>query len=38
MLTDDRPRIEYYRTLPSDGSEWVPEALPVSSIDELVVG
>ncbi len=35
MLTDDRPQIEYYRTLPSDGSEWTPDAVPVSSIDEI---
>jgi spermidine synthase len=36
MLTDDRPRIEYYRTLPDAGSEWSPEVVPVSSIDEYL--
>jgi hypothetical protein len=35
-LTDDRPRLEYYRTLPPDDSGWSGSALPVGSIDEVL--
>jgi spermidine synthase len=38
VLTDDRPRIEYYRTLPDEGSTWSPEVVPASDFDEIVAG
>ena len=36
LLTDDRPRLEYYRTLPPDDSGWSGSALPVGSIDQVL--
>ena len=36
LLTDDRPRLEYYRTLPSDDEGWTGAALPVGTIDQLL--
>lgn len=36
VLTDDRPRLEYYRTLPADREGWRPESVPVSSIDTIL--
>jgi spermidine synthase len=36
VLTDDRPQLEYYRTLPSEGTGWDPSRVPVSGIDRLV--
>lgn len=36
ILTDDQPRIEYYRTLPAAGGTWSPAIVPRSSFDEHV--
>ena len=36
LLTDDRPRLEYYRTLPPDDSGWSGSALPVGPIDQVL--
>ena len=37
VLTDDRPRIEYYRTLPDEGGTWSQDVVPVGPIDPHVV-
>jgi spermidine synthase len=36
LLTDDRPRLEYYRTLPQDDTGWTGTALPVGPIDQVL--
>lgn len=36
LLTDDHPRLEYYRTLPPAGTGWDPTSLPVSPVDALL--
>jgi spermidine synthase len=36
-LTDDRPRIEYYRTLPDEGATWDQSIMPVSAFDDYLV-
>ncbi len=36
ILTDDQPRIEYYRTLPAEGGAWSPEIVPRSPFEEHV--
>lgn len=33
VLTDDQPRIEYYRTLAAEGGEWSPGVVPRSAFD-----
>lgn len=38
VLTDDQPRIEYYRTLPDEGAGWAPEIVPRSAFDAYAVG
>ena len=38
LLTDDQPRIEYYRTLPTEGGAWAPEIVPRSPFEEYVAG
>lgn len=36
ILTDDQPRIEYYRTLPDAGGAWSPEIVPRSPFEDHV--
>jgi spermidine synthase len=36
VLTDDRPRLEYYRTLPADDEGWLLETVPVAPIDTIL--
>jgi spermidine synthase len=37
-LTDDQPRIEYYRTLPAEGGSWSPGVVPVSAFEDYLRG
>lgn len=36
VLTDDRPRLEYYRTLPADDDGWLADTVPVTPIDTIL--
>ena len=36
VLTDDRPRLEYYRTLPADEGGWAADTVPVTPIDTIL--
>ena len=38
VLTDDRPQLEYFRTLPDDTEGWLPGTVPQSPIEAIVVG
>ena len=38
VLTDDRPRLEYYRTLPRDDNGWLAGTVPVTPIDAILAG
>jgi len=35
VLTDDRPQLEYYRTLPDEPDGWIPAAVPQSPVDAI---
>ena len=36
VLTDDRPQLEYYRTLPAEPDGWIPATVPQSPIDAIL--
>lgn len=36
VLTDDRPRLEYYRTLPADDEGWLVGTVPVAPIETIL--
>jgi len=36
VLTDDRPQLEYFRTLPDDSDSWIPGTVPQSPVDAIV--
>lgn len=36
VLTDDRPQLEYFRTLPDDPDGWIPGTVPQSPVDAIL--
>ena len=37
VLTDDRPQLEYYRTLPDEPDGWIPATVPQSPVDAIFI-
>ena len=37
VLTDDRPQLEYYRTLPEEPDGWIPATVPLSPVDDIFI-